>query len=208
MSNATKYMVKGNSKAVVITERAGAKVRILVNKEAAALIEWPFDNEMEYVLVNSADGKLFKNIADFTEAFKLELQVWIPGEAPAAPQEPEPTEATETDEAEDDAESDEAQSEAESTVVLGEWKPFVSMEEMRRTVRAASRQLQREADVLITGTIVTGKQRVGKGKQWLAAPVTVEAAIVTKTANKWTFLRTPKEELFSKAWKDAKYLVK
>lgn len=207
----TNYTIKGHDNTLLAVSRAGAKMRIHLNREAAAILDFPYQEELGYAEVTKADGTLYKNIADFTEETKIELALY--GEAGPVTQAepaklPEPTSTTEDDGLKDDESEEESTEDTSEIIALGQWRSFVSMGEMKAALRAAIRQNEGERTLLISGTITNGKERIGKGKQPLNAPRTVENALVTKAANKWTFMKVAGTEVFAKAWKDAKYLVK
>ena len=192
------YTIKNAKNAVVTVERAGAKVRIIANIAAANHISWPIAPDEQTAAITNVHGKLYSNVADFAAEHNIELNALLEDAADDTEEVVEQTEeaATITEEA------------TATPIVLNENRPYVSHEELRRTLRIAAIQQQRAVTAFFTGTITTGKYRKAKGKDWLAEDTTVVGAAISKVANKWIFLTRDTEELFAKEVTNATYTIR
>lgn len=187
------YTIKNVTNSEIRAFRAGSKTRIILNEAAAKHIDWPIPQD-ENAEVNDENGKLFKNIADFAAAFKLELEAKVEEVAPAAPVAPQPTEETED-------EAEEATPIIEDVQLSG---TFTSSIELKAIIQAATKKLGKTPKVTVTMTITVGKNRPnGKAKAWLE-PNTTVTSVVEEVKSKWIFLES---QTYAKEFTDSTYVI-
>lgn len=161
-----------NSNGRAFVKPTSKYARIFVDSAVASAISYPFTNPRSFdgidiVEVFDEDGKRYKNVETFAEAFELTVEF---------------------------SESQEAAEEVplmeEVPVDPASIFAFRSIEELRRTWRQANSVAQRELKLIMTGTIRIGKQRFEKSKQWLEEAVTVNELTVERVATKWIFFNS------------------
>ena len=162
--------------------------RIFIDAALATALEYPFaDPEsiegIERAEVFNEDGKRYKNLEAFMEAYELSDH-----EVAAGTEQPEALPLME-----------ESQIDWEKVFV------FESIEQLRRTWRMASAVAQTELKLFVTGTIAVGKQRLGKSKQWLEEPMSISGLQVERAATKWIFFVGSEPELFAKSLENATF---